>query len=82
MQNTLNPQSVSKNCESCVDKVFYVQDKFVKLIKISENDFMENEEAEFKALFTKYLAWKDCQKSQTDGYEYERSFVEFTRIYV
>ena len=41
---------------------------------------MENEEAEFKALFAKYLAWKDSQKSQTDGYEYERSFVEFTRL--
>lgn len=41
---------------------------------------MKNEEAEFKALFAKYLAWKDSQKSQTDGYEYERSFVEFTRL--
>ena len=41
---------------------------------------MENEEAEFKALFAKYLAWKDSQKLQTDGYEYERSFVEFTRL--
>lgn len=40
---------------------------------------MENEEAEFKVLFAKYLAWKDSQKSQIDGYEYERSFVEFTR---
>ena len=41
---------------------------------------MENEEFAFKALFAKYLAWKDSQKSQTDGYEYERSFVEFTRL--
>ena len=41
---------------------------------------MENEELAFKALFDKYLAWKDSQKSQTDGYEYERSFVEFTRL--
>jgi hypothetical protein len=41
---------------------------------------MENEEAEFKVLFAKYLAWKDSQKTQTDGYEYERSFVEFTRL--
>ncbi|MCX8482913.1 MAG: hypothetical protein ORN50_04980 [Crocinitomicaceae bacterium] len=41
---------------------------------------MENEELAFKALFAKYLAWKDSQKSQTDGYEYERSFVEFTRL--
>lgn len=40
---------------------------------------MENEETEFKALFAKYLAWKDSQQSQTDGYEYERSFIEFTR---
>lgn len=41
---------------------------------------MENEGLAFKALFAKYLAWKDSQKSQTDGYEYERSFVEFTRL--
>jgi hypothetical protein len=41
---------------------------------------MENEEAAFKVLFAKYLAWKDSQKSQTDGYEYERSFIEFTRL--
>jgi hypothetical protein len=40
---------------------------------------MENEETEFKALFAKYLVWKDSQQSQTDGYEYERSFIEFTR---
>jgi hypothetical protein len=41
---------------------------------------MENEELAFNALFAKYLAWKDSQKSPTDGYEYERSFVEFTRL--
>jgi hypothetical protein len=41
---------------------------------------MENEEEAFKALFAKYLAWKESQESQTDGYEYERSFIEFTRI--
>lgn len=41
---------------------------------------MENEEAAFKALFAKYLAWKASQQDQTDGYEYERSFLEFTRL--
>jgi hypothetical protein len=41
---------------------------------------MESEEAEFRSLFANYLAWKDSQKSQTDGYEYERSFIEFTRL--
>lgn len=50
------------------------------MAKIGEIVFMENEELAFKALFAKYLAWKDSQKSQTDGYEYERSFVEFTRL--
>ena len=29
---------------------------------------MENEVAEFKVLFAKYLAWKDSPKIQTDGY--------------
>jgi len=33
----------------------------VKLVKIGEIVFMENEEAEFKVLFAKYLAWKDSQ---------------------
>ena len=40
---------------------------------------METEEAQFKALFAKYLAWKDSQQTQTDGYVYEKSFVEFTQ---
>jgi uncharacterized protein YbcC (UPF0753/DUF2309 family) len=40
---------------------------------------MEKEETEFRALFASYLSWKESQQSQTDGYEYERSFVEFTR---
>jgi hypothetical protein len=40
---------------------------------------METEEAQFKALFAKYLAWKDSQQSQTDGYVYEKSFVEFAQ---
>ena len=38
---------------------------------------MENDEAAFKVLFTKYLAWKESQQHQTDGYIYEKSFVEF-----
>ena len=40
---------------------------------------METEETQFKALFAKYLAWKDSQHSQTDGYVYEKSFVEFAQ---
>lgn len=40
---------------------------------------MEKEEAEFKALFAKYLAWKASQENQSDGYMYEKSFVEFAQ---
>lgn len=40
---------------------------------------METEEKQFKALFAKYLAWKDSQQHQTDGYVYEKSFVEFAQ---
>lgn len=40
---------------------------------------MENEEAQFKALFAKYLAWKASQQSQSDGYVYEKSFVDFVQ---
>ena len=50
------------------------------MIKISDIFFIENEEAEFEVLFKKYLAWKDSQKPQIDGYEYERSFVKFTYL--
>ncbi len=40
---------------------------------------MENEESEFKVLFAKYLAWKESQQGQTDGYAYEKSFVAFAQ---
>lgn len=40
---------------------------------------METEEAQFKVLFAKYLAWKASQENQTDGYIYEKSFVEFAQ---
>ena len=42
---------------------------------------MEREEAQFKALFAKYLAWKESQQSQTDGYIYEKSFVDFAQAF-
>ena len=74
-------KSESLNSYMLFRKVVYlrVQDKFVKLVKISEMILMGNEEIEFSALFSKYLVWKDSQQSQTDGYKYERSFIEFTR---
>jgi len=40
---------------------------------------METEEAQFKALFAQYVAWKESQQGQTDGYVYEKSFVEFAQ---
>jgi hypothetical protein len=40
---------------------------------------MENEESAFKVVFAKYLAWKESQQGQTDGYVYEKSFVEFAQ---
>lgn len=39
----------------------------------------DKEKAEFEALYAKYLTWKTSQEGQTDGYEYERSFVEFCK---
>jgi hypothetical protein len=40
---------------------------------------MTKEDAAFKALQEQYLSWKSSQENQTNGYEYERSFVEFSR---
>ncbi|MCY7359906.1 MAG: hypothetical protein LH609_21135 [Rudanella sp.] len=40
---------------------------------------MENQESQFRALYATYLTWQESQKDQTDGYEYERSFVELTQ---
>jgi hypothetical protein len=40
---------------------------------------MNREEIEFQALYAKFSAWKTSQSNQVDGYEYERSFVEFCR---
>ncbi len=40
---------------------------------------METQEAEFRALYAKYLAWKESQQNQTDGYVYEKSFVDFVQ---
>jgi hypothetical protein len=40
---------------------------------------METQEAEFRALYAKYIAWKESQQNQTDGYVYEKSFVDFVQ---
>jgi hypothetical protein len=40
---------------------------------------MNTEEQEFYALYAKFSAWKTSQSKQVDGYEYERSFVEFCK---
>ncbi len=36
-----------------------------------------HEEAEFKALYEQFVAWKRSQQDQQDGYKYEKSFAEF-----
>lgn len=36
-----------------------------------------NEEAEFKLLYEQFVAWKQSQQGQADGYAYEKSFAEF-----
>jgi hypothetical protein len=38
---------------------------------------MNKDEIEFNALYAIFSAWKTSQENQTDGYEYERSFVDF-----
>lgn len=45
----------------------------------SLSDMEDKEKAEFETLYAKYLIWKMSQENQTDGYEYERSFVEFCK---
>lgn len=45
----------------------------------SLSDMEDKEKAEFEALYAKYLTWKTSQENQSDGYEYERSFVEFCK---
>lgn len=40
---------------------------------------MGKEEQQFRALYEKYLVWKASQQHQTDGYSYEKSFVEFAQ---
>lgn len=39
------------------------------------------EKQQFEVLYTQYLEWKTGQISQTDGYEFERSFHEFCQIF-
>ncbi len=36
-----------------------------------------HEEAEFKALYEQFVAWKQSQQGQQDGYAYEKSFADF-----
>jgi hypothetical protein len=38
---------------------------------------METQEQEFQALYSKFLDWQKSQEGQTDGFEYEHSFIEF-----
>jgi hypothetical protein len=40
---------------------------------------METQKKEFQALYTKFLDWQQSQEGQTDGFEYEYSFIEFCR---
>jgi hypothetical protein len=42
---------------------------------------METQEKEFQALYSKFLEWQASQATQTDGFEYERSFIEFCRLF-
>jgi hypothetical protein len=35
------------------------------------------EKAQFEALYMQYLTWKSSQQDQTDGYEFEKSFIDF-----
>lgn len=38
---------------------------------------MQTQEEEFRLIYNQFLSWKTSQIGQKDGYEYERSFVEF-----
>jgi hypothetical protein len=40
---------------------------------------MNQQEAEFRALYGKFLAWQQSQQDQTDGYAFEQSFQAFTQ---
>jgi hypothetical protein len=41
---------------------------------------MKTQESEFQSLYGKFLDWQTSQEHQTDGHEYERSFVKFCRL--
>ena len=38
---------------------------------------MEAQQTQFNALYSQFLAWQQSQQNQTDGYEFERSFLAF-----
>jgi hypothetical protein len=38
---------------------------------------MDTQQAQFNAFYQQFLAWQESQKDQTDGYEFERSFLAF-----
>ena len=40
---------------------------------------MEQQEAQFRALYEQFLAWQANQQQQTDGYAYEESFAHLTQ---
>ncbi len=40
---------------------------------------MEQQEAQFRALYEQFLAWQASQQQQTDGYAYEESFANLTQ---
>lgn len=40
---------------------------------------MEQQEAQFRALYEQFLAWQASQQQQTDGYAYEESFAALTQ---
>ncbi len=42
---------------------------------------MDTQEKEFQDLYSQFLAWQKSQATQTDGFEYERSFLEFCRSF-
>jgi hypothetical protein len=38
---------------------------------------MDTQQAQFAAFYQPFRAWQESQKGQTDGYEFERSFISF-----
>ena len=40
---------------------------------------MEQQEAQFRALYERFSTWQASQQQQTDGYVYEESFAAFAQ---